>query len=116
MSEITSIRKSMIQPPNRRAGSPVYSTECEGPNLPPGAAMRIVVNGQVHLSEFQFSDKDALVEHLNDRDIYDRTLRIPFPYTDASADEWLALLAKTTKQQGRAVHWAIRNTDDALIG
>jgi hypothetical protein len=59
--------------------------------MPPGAAMKIVVSDQVHLSEFQVSDKDALVGYLNDRDIYDRTLRIPFPYTDTDADEWVAL-------------------------
>jgi hypothetical protein len=41
--------------------------------------MKLVVNDQVHLSEFRGSDKDALVAHLNDRDIYDRTLRIPSP-------------------------------------
>ena len=78
--------------------------------------MKIVVNDQVHLSEFRSSDKPALIEHLNDRDIYDRTLRIPYPYTDADADEWLALVAKITQQQGRPVHWAIRNADDHLIG
>lgn len=78
--------------------------------------MRIVVNDHVHLSEFRSSDKDALISHLNDRDIYDRTLRIPFPYTENDADEWLALVAKVAKQQGRPVHWAIRSADDALIG
>src|SRR5437588_8236587 len=78
--------------------------------------MKIVVSDQVHLSEFRASDKDALIAHLDDREIYDRTLRIPFPYTDAAADEWLALVAKIAQQQGRAVHWAIRNADDALIG
>jgi ribosomal-protein-alanine N-acetyltransferase len=78
--------------------------------------MTIVVNDQVHLSEFRSSDKYALIEHLNDRDIYDRTLRIPFPYTDAAADEWLTLVVKITQQQGRPVHWAIRSADDALIG
>jgi RimJ/RimL family protein N-acetyltransferase len=78
--------------------------------------MKIVVNALVHLSEFRSSDKPALVQHLNDRDIYDRTLRIPFPYTDAAADEWLALAAKITEQQGRPVQWAIRSADDALIG
>jgi RimJ/RimL family protein N-acetyltransferase len=81
-----------------------------------GDIMTILVNKQIHLSEFRPSDKCALVEHLNDRDIYERTLRIPFPYTDADADEWLALVAKTTKQQGRSLHWAIRTADDALIG
>jgi RimJ/RimL family protein N-acetyltransferase len=78
--------------------------------------MRIVVDDQLHLSEFRASDKPALIQHLNDPDIYQRTLRIPFPYTDASADEWLALVAKITQQQGRPTNWAIRNADDALIG
>jgi RimJ/RimL family protein N-acetyltransferase len=78
--------------------------------------MRIVINDQFHLSEFRSSDKDALIEHLNDRDIYDRTLRIPSPYTDASADEWLALVAKITKQQGQPVQFAIRTPDESLIG
>ena len=78
--------------------------------------MKIVVSDQVHLSEFRASDKDALLANLNDRDIYERTLRIPFPYTDAAADEWLALVARITRQQGRPVQWAIRNADDALIG
>ena len=70
--------------------------------------MKIVVSDQVHLSEFRSSDKEALVLHLNDRDIYDRTLRIPFPYTEAAADEWLALYAKTTEKHGQPAHFAIR--------
>jgi RimJ/RimL family protein N-acetyltransferase len=78
--------------------------------------MKIVVNDQLHLSEFRASDKPALLEHLNDRDIHARTLRIPFPYTEASADEWLALAAKVTQQQGRPIHFAIRGADEALIG
>jgi RimJ/RimL family protein N-acetyltransferase len=78
--------------------------------------MKIVVNEQISLSEFCSSDKDTLIAYLNDRDIYDRTLRIPFPYTAAHADEWLALYAKTSEAQGRPVNWAIRSADDALIG
>jgi [ribosomal protein S5]-alanine N-acetyltransferase len=78
--------------------------------------MRIIVNDQVHLSEFRSSDKPALIDHLNDQDIYERTLRIPFPYTEADADNWLALSAKITQQQGQPVHFAIRTGDDSLIG
>jgi RimJ/RimL family protein N-acetyltransferase len=78
--------------------------------------MKIIINDQVHLSEFRSSDRQALIEHLNERDIYERTLRIPFPYTEEDADEWLALVAKITQQQGRPVHFAIRNATDALIG
>jgi RimJ/RimL family protein N-acetyltransferase len=86
------------------------------PEPPPGVPMRITVNDLIHLSEFCTSDKDALVAHLNDRDIYERTLRIPFPYTDADADNWLALVVQKTRQQGQPVQWAIRTQDDALIG
>lgn len=78
--------------------------------------MRIVVNEQVHLSEIRLSDKQAIVRHLNDRDVYERTLRIPFPYTAACADDWLALVARIAEQQGRAVHWAIRDAAENLIG
>jgi RimJ/RimL family protein N-acetyltransferase len=78
--------------------------------------MKIVVSDKAHLSAFRASDKDALITHLHDPDIYDRTLRIPFPYTDAAAEEWLALVANIAQQQGRPLHWAIRCADDALIG
>ena len=69
-----------------------------------GTIMKIVVNSQVYLSEFRSSDKPSLVEHLNDRDIYDRTLRIPFPYTENDADDWLARYAKATEQHGQPLH------------
>ena len=78
--------------------------------------MEILVNKRVRLTEVRSSDKPALVEQLNDKEIYDRTLRIPYPYTDTSAEEWLAVVAKTTQQQGRPVQWAIRNAEDHLIG
>ena len=78
--------------------------------------MKIVVNNQIHLSEFRPSDKPALIEHLNDRDIYERTFRIPFPYTEADADAFLARVAKATEQHGQPAHFAIRTGDDVLIG
>jgi [ribosomal protein S5]-alanine N-acetyltransferase len=87
-----------------------------GPSIDPGAIMKIVVNSQIYLSEIRPSDKPALIEHLNDRNIYDRTFRIPFPYTDADAEAFLARVAKATEQHGQPAHFAIRTGDDALIG
>jgi RimJ/RimL family protein N-acetyltransferase len=78
--------------------------------------MTLVINEEVHLSEFRSSDKQGLVACLNDGDIHDRTLRIPFPYTEKDADEWLALVKQITEQQGRPIHWAIRTADADLIG
>jgi RimJ/RimL family protein N-acetyltransferase len=78
--------------------------------------MKIVVNDRVHLTEYRLSDSDALVQLLNDRDIYERTLRIPFPYTDADAEDWLAQVAVIVRQEGPQAHFAIRDDDDGLIG
>lgn len=78
--------------------------------------MKLDVNDKVHLTEVRSFDKPALVQHLNDRDIYDRTLRIPYPYTETAADEWFARSAKLAEQQGRQTHFAIRLADSSLIG
>jgi len=78
--------------------------------------MKLIVNNRIHLSEIRSSDKPALLEHLKEKEIYDRTLRIPYPYTEADADHWLDLVGKTTQQQGQPVHWAIRDEQDFLIG
>jgi RimJ/RimL family protein N-acetyltransferase len=78
--------------------------------------MTLAVNEDIHLSEFRPSDKAAIVEHLNEKAIYDRTLRIPYPYTQADADEWIAISAKAARQQGKPIHWAIRDRQATLIG
>ncbi len=78
--------------------------------------MRIVVNEQIHLSELVPADRAACVRYLNDRDIYDQTLRIPYPYTEADFDRWLGIAEETTRQQGRPAHWAIRQQDGSVIG
>jgi RimJ/RimL family protein N-acetyltransferase len=78
--------------------------------------MKIIVNEQIHLSEFQTSDQAACVQHLKEKEIYDRTLRIPYPYTGADFQEWMGIVEKTTQQQGQAVSWAIRNERGVLIG
>ena len=74
--------------------------------------MRINVDDRVYLSEIQPSDKAAYVEHLQDKEIYERTLRIPRPYTEAHAEQWLASVA----QASEPVKWAIRRADGFLIG
>jgi RimJ/RimL family protein N-acetyltransferase len=76
--------------------------------------MIIDVNERIHLTEFRSADKSALIAHLADREIYERTLRIPFPYTEAEADQWLAIA--TGENQRHVIAFAIRNTDGALIG
>ncbi len=70
----------------------------------------------IHLTEIRRTDVDALVEYLNDREIYDRTSRIPFPYTAADAEEWFRISDEMAVVAGQAVNWAIRNTEGKLVG
>jgi RimJ/RimL family protein N-acetyltransferase len=78
--------------------------------------MKLIVNDQIHVSDIRISDKSAYLEHLKAKEIYDNTLRIPFPYTEADADAWLALMETGNQEQPQPFQWAIRNTNDYLIG
>lgn len=78
--------------------------------------MKIIVTEKIHLAEFAPSDEAACLEHLQEKEIYDRTLRIPFPYTAEDFRAWLQIVEQTTAEQGRAVHWAIRDESGSLIG
>lgn len=78
--------------------------------------MKIHVNEQIHLSALHPDDKPAILELLQAKEIYDCTLRIPYPYADADADAWLELTARLTALHGHPVHWAIRDASERMIG
>jgi RimJ/RimL family protein N-acetyltransferase len=86
--------------------------------LPPteDRAMKISVTERIHLSEILPSDQAACVEHFKAKEIYDLTLRIPYPYTEADFQAWLEIAEKATTQQGQPVNWAIRDEREFLIG
>lgn len=76
----------------------------------------IAVDGRVALSELRGGDCEALVRYLNDREIYDRTLRIPCPYGREDAERFLNLCGKLSEQHGHPLHFAIRDREQQLIG
>ena len=78
--------------------------------------MHLPINDQIHLTEFRPTDKSACVQHLCDREIYERTLRIPYLYTEADFDNWLNTITQATERHGEPVHFAIRTSDDSFIG
>jgi ribosomal-protein-alanine N-acetyltransferase len=78
--------------------------------------MKIIVNDEIYLSEIRASDKAALVEHLAEKEIYNRTLRIPYPYTESDAEQWIERVAEKTRSDGQPTSWAIRHNNDNLIG
>ena len=68
------------------------------------------------LSAVQAADKSALIEYLNDRDIYSTTLTIPYPYLAEHADSWLTRKIEYREKWGREVTFAIREAEHKLIG
>src|SRR5260221_973091 len=79
--------------------------------------MILKVTNAISLTELRQSDRDSLVEYLADREIYDRTLRIPYPYTLDDADKWIGIVERLTEANGgEPVVWAIRDETGRLIG
>ena len=80
--------------------------------------MKLKINDSYYVSDIAPTDKAAYLEHLKEKQIYDQTLAIPYPYTEADADWWINHnIQATQKQGGRSVNWAIRRSeDDFLIG
>jgi RimJ/RimL family protein N-acetyltransferase len=71
---------------------------------------------EFHLSSVQPDDKSALLEHFKAKEIYDSTLNIPYPYSEADADRWLTRRIENTRRQGKEVTFAIRRGDGEMIG
>ena len=78
--------------------------------------LKIRVRDGVHLSGVQPGDKLGLLEHLCTRDVYETTLNIPHPYSEADADWWINQRIEHTQKHGKEVSFAIRDTQDKLIG
>lgn len=79
-------------------------------------AVLMITNEHWYLDAFQSSDKKRLTQCLQDRDIVQNTLNIPFPYTEKDAEEWILLKDAETAKNGQPVSFVIRNADGELIG
>lgn len=78
--------------------------------------LKITVRDGFYLSRLLMTDKPALLEHLSSKDVYNTTLNIPHPYTDADADWWLQKRVIQNTKQIKAVSLAIRDVEAKLIG
>jgi RimJ/RimL family protein N-acetyltransferase len=77
---------------------------------------RFRFHGEFHLSSVWPNDKPALLEHFRAKEIYDSTLNIPYPYSEADADRWLTRRIENTRRLGTEVTFAIRKGDGEMIG
>lgn len=78
--------------------------------------MIIEVDEDIILSKIVEKDKPLLVKYLNDKNIYERTLRIPSPYTLEDAQNWINHVKKETRASKKLKQFVIRNKKLELIG
>lgn len=77
---------------------------------------RISLGKGYSLDLVQAIDKDAYVDHFKDREIYERTLHIPWPYTTADAESYLAVILGQRISHERDYSFVIRDGTGALVG
>ncbi len=78
--------------------------------------LKITVRDGFYLSGLRLTDKPPLLEHLHTKDIYNTTLNIPHPYSEADADSWLQKRIAHNEKQVKEVSFAIRDVEAKLIG
>ncbi len=67
------------------------------------------------LSVVQTTDQAALVAYLQEPQIHQQTLRLPYPYTEHDAEAWIHFVLENTGKPAVTV-LAIRRPDGPLIG
>lgn len=77
---------------------------------------KIQISVPLCLTPSEPGDKHNLVQYLNDPVVYKNTLRIPFPYTEADAVQWLKQARESREEHGRTHKWSLRHTEFGLIG
>jgi [ribosomal protein S5]-alanine N-acetyltransferase len=76
----------------------------------------IKVDNNIFLSQIRLKDIEQLVKYLNDKEIFNNTLLIPFPYTQEDGEYFVNLCEKRKKKYGKLTDWAIRDKNKKLIG
>lgn len=74
------------------------------------------LDSEHRLTSFKGEDAVRLVELMKDKDIYNNTLRVPFPYTIEKAEQWISLISEHRKKIERDVSFVIRNSQGQLMG
>ena len=76
----------------------------------------IKVDNNIFLSQIRSKDIEQLVKYLNDKEIFNNTLQIPFPYAREDGEHFVNLCEKKKKKYDKLTDWAIRDKNKMLIG
>ena len=78
--------------------------------------MKIIVDNDIYLDQPKRKDKKNLILYLTDKEIYNNTLRLPYPYSSKDADWWIRYVKETKRKAGMLLNFAIRDKEKRLIG
>lgn len=76
----------------------------------------IRISEEYYFSPLTEADVPALVLYLNEKEIHDRTLMIPYPYTEEAGKWFVGFSEQLYKQFGHDLNFAIRKNNGELIG
>lgn len=77
---------------------------------------QIVINANLYLTEPVESDIPFFIKLINNKNHYNNTLRIPFPYTENDAIQFLGFAQQLKQKFKRPMCWQLRNTLGEMIG
>lgn len=78
--------------------------------------MKIIVDNDIYLDQPKKKDRENLILYLTDKEIYNNTLRLPYPYTRKDADWWIKYVRENKRKAGMLLNFAIRTNKKKLIG
>ena len=78
--------------------------------------MILTINPEITLTKLYIEDKTVMAKYLNDKDIYDCTLRLPYPYKESDAERFINSALQFEEAHSIRRNWAIRHQDHGLIG
>jgi len=76
----------------------------------------IRIDDDIELRNPDNSDIPAFVSALKDREIYERTIMIPFPYSERDGKAFVELCSQKHARDGRPMDWGIYKRGGGLIG
>tara|TARA_A100001037_G_C15041809_1_gene585851 strand:- start:386 stop:835 length:450 start_codon:yes stop_codon:yes gene_type:complete len=76
----------------------------------------IKINDSISLGEPTLDDIDNLVKYLNNKEIYNNTLSIPYPYTKQDGEWFVNFVGDKKTEFGETLNWSIREKQGNLIG
>jgi len=76
----------------------------------------ISIDGGLELRPPNASDVSAIVSALQEREIYERTIMIPFPYGENDGKGFVELCSEKRARHGHPLDWGIHKQGAGLIG